>query len=437
MVIKTEAVNWKDKAILFDSAIICVIIIAGIICQYLANALLGRALGAKNFGDYRVSIYLLLFFGQTLIFGLDVVSSKMLPLLLRENNIVGVTSFIRTILIMMFKIIGYTFIVGGLIFIGIHLAISLNKSFANYVHLGYDYLLFAGIISLFIITTKLVRGINYRIFSGVLLSAQSLVLLILIYICSIKSIHYAIFITIAAYCIVSVIGVSFLVSKFKILTTRTLYNLSGLFKSMRHFWYQQLLSSWWMAILLFITAMLPGSKGHVGQLASDFTITDLTFIPILILRMVFQTITAEKMNDKPAELRKYFNFVTLVSVIFMFIFLVILYYLTPELLKIYGGSYHHTPTTNFLAVASNFCICLIIGNERFLDYREQYNRKLTYLLLIALMVLIISGYYLITKYGVVGGLYAFAITQTFASGSVLLLRIKLLNKECHLAEQNS
>lgn len=401
---------------------------SGIWVLFYAETLIGKALSPELYGDYRVVITVVVFLGQILLFGLDYIIVKHLPQLLQNKSIENAKFFLSSII----KYIIYILIVWEAF------AILINESANNLIfgrmvpediHPAYFYLACAGIFAVFTLVLKTIRALNYKILSAIIYNSWSWFLLGFMLTIPI-TLNSAVLSTIASYLIIiSVCIVAIFLFFYKVRATE--FPLpQNILRDAFNFTAQQVFAFQATGILLIIMEASTISEAKIGIFSATMMIANLSFIAGTSIKNVFMVPVISAIGGERLLLQKLLIKIYIVSAALSIFVSVVLYFLTPTLLRLYGLHFNSVFTFIPFALIGNIPGAIICGDTIFVNYfSSNTNRIFTYLTIFKAIMTITIGATLIKFFDIYGAMTAYIVVESIFALAVMRLKYVSIRSE--------
>lgn len=404
------------------TAIALIFAISGAFITMYVGGIIGHNLGPESYGDYRVATILFAFLGQTLVLGLDSLAIKYLPQLIYEKK----TSLAKFFLIIIVKITIFINLFWLLISLIINLfahKLTHDLKMAGYIHPSFFYFGFASIWVFYNLGIKILRSLGYDLTNVAL--PQLLPVVIFLVITHINHLTFASAIWALSISYMIITSCSFLLVLFSFKKIKSVkYTLpQNIFKDAFHYTSQQILSFPPSGILLIMVEAMPVPESHVGILSVVFMISSIVWIVPTTIRSIFTTqiSLASQVDNKvkiEALLRK-IGFLSLFTILFMGS---AVYYFAPLMLSIFGKDFASAAVDIPLGILACIPGTITLGEATFARYHHRANTYLTYLSIIKILFIIVSGFILIHFWGITGAVYTYIFVESIAAILVILIK---------------
>lgn len=407
--------------LIFDFIMVFVAAIASSAVVFYIETLIGKALLPELYGDYKVVITTVTLLGQLLLFGLDYVIVKQIPRMLYNKRMEHAKFFV----INLSKVVFCILIIWEAFSILINQTVNnliFDKFFSDVIHPAYFYLGCAGIFAAFTLLSKAVRAFGQNLSGTVIKASEPLLKLMIIMLIPI-TLNVAILSSIASRLLIMFIAIPIILISLRKFQTSKFPFPPNIFKDALNYTAQQLFAFRVHGILLIIMESLPLAEGKIGIFAATVTFVNLSLIITGVIQNIFQTPIIHAMASGKVALRKLLFKIYIVATVAIIFADILLYFLTPAILHLYG--IHFASTLKFIpyALIVNIPVAIAVGDSMFLNYfSSKTSRILTYLTGLRAVLSIILGIGFIWFFGVYGAIAVYIITETIFTLAVMYIK---------------
>ena len=406
--------------------------------RYAVNVFIARILGPALFGDYIITLRLVLILSNVALVGTNITSSRYLPLYYKERNFRSAADYFRWNI----ALVGISFliclIVAILAILAMYLLHYFNVKDIQEYYMPVYSLWIVPIVALFLLLSSLLLAQNYNLSSAFF---KNILNLVLIFICF-YFFYYWLGIKVSNINIIVILGSVFLfiaILQFIILMIQNkgfFRMMSLIFRSKNirivnrwfTFSYRIVISNiayYLLSIIdLLIVEIIVPSEAAVGYYAAVLTITlFIWMVPNALYRFIKPAISGNlDSKEDRMKLQRYLKEINILNLVLSLLVTIIIFVFALHFLHYFGEGYE-VGERALLIAASGFFIGTFAKSPILLLIYAGYERLLIYVTLTELTLLLVLGSLFAYYWGING-----VATATFIAITVKTIMAYLFSK---------